>query len=81
VTAPARPAVAGAKLPKRPVCDNADHHGLPTAVARLSWPDGRFRPVLACRDCLRWQVRYSIDGTHGTRHAVLVSPLDTESQP
>jgi hypothetical protein len=66
------------KPAKRPACDNEDHRGLPTAVARLSWPDGRFRPVLACLSCLRWQVRYSVDGTHGTTHAVLVSPLECE---
>jgi hypothetical protein len=64
--------------PKRPVCDNADHDRArkPPAVARMSWPDGRFSPCLACATCLRWHVRYSIDGTHGTRHPVLVSPLE-----
>ncbi len=60
----------------RLICDNPDHRGLPNAIARLTWPDGRFKPCLACRTCLRWQVLHSIDGTHGTIHSVLVEPVD-----
>lgn len=52
-------------------CGNEYHTRQVKAVARLSWPDGRFNPTTACATCLRWHTRDCID----EGHAVLVEPL------
>ena len=35
------------------MCGNQEHRQPARAYARLSWPDGRFKPGTACRICLR----------------------------
>lgn len=54
------------------MCGNADEHpgGYP-AVARLSWPDSRFRPTTGCRKHVAWCVREAID--EGV--PILVTPI------
>jgi hypothetical protein len=55
-------------------CDNEAHPRAVKAVARLSWPDGRFITVNACRGCVRWSVNNALfDGSE--RRPILVSPL------
>ena len=57
------------------MCGNEDHSPPRAAIAAMSWPDGRFKPTTACAPCLRLHVLMSVDGTHGEKHPVLVSPL------
>jgi hypothetical protein len=52
-------------------CGNEDHPRAKQAVARLSWPDGRFRPTTGCRSCVAWCVREAI--AEGV--PVLVEPI------
>jgi hypothetical protein len=56
---------------QRVVCANEDHGRPTTAVARLSWPDGRYSPTTACVSHLQWAVRDSLD----VSHVVLVEPV------
>ncbi len=59
-------------------CDNEEHPPR-EAVARLSWPDGRFIPVTACRSCVAWSVRNALfDGSE--RRPILVSPLTPDGE-
>lgn len=52
-------------------CANEDHPRPVAAIARLFWPDGRFKPSTACTGDLARQVRMSIaDG-----HSVEVWPV------
>jgi hypothetical protein len=44
--------VADTKTEVRIPCGNEDHDDPAPASARLSWPDGRFRPALACQEDL-----------------------------
>jgi len=57
-------------------CANEDHARPVPAVARMLWPDGRYRPWAACATDLRWFLRDSIDDGH----VVLVEPL-VEHEP
>ncbi|GHE31405.1 hypothetical protein GCM10017673_37670 [Streptosporangium violaceochromogenes] len=60
-----------------PACGNPDHTRRAPAVARLSWPDGRFQSVTACVGDLERQVRGSLaDG-----HSVLVEPAAAPTTP
>jgi hypothetical protein len=60
---------------QRVLCRNEDHGRPTTAVASLSWPDGRYRPTTACVGDLAWHVRYSLDEDH----PVLVEPASGET--
>jgi hypothetical protein len=59
----------------RVLCRNEDHGRPTTAVAHLSWPDGRFGPTTACASDLRWQVWDSLN----EGHPVLVEPASGET--
>ena len=45
-------------------CGNPDHTRPVPAVARLFWPDGRFKPATACKTDLPRQIRASIEDGH-----------------
>ena len=51
-------------------CDNEDHARPTPAIARLSWPDGRYNPTTVCVGDLTWSVRNSLD----EGHVVLIEP-------
>lgn len=53
------------------VCAYEDHARPTTAVARLSWPDGRYKPTTACVSHTQWTIRDSLD----VGHVVLVEPV------
>ncbi|WP_214103178.1 hypothetical protein [Acrocarpospora catenulata] len=56
-------------------CANEDH--VRPAVARLSWPCGRFNPTLACREDAARSLRESIaDG-----YTLLVEPIEIRERP
>jgi hypothetical protein len=63
---------------KPPVCDNPDHSGLPTAVARVSWPDARFNSSLACSTCIRHLIFSYVRGADSERHPMLLTPLQSD---
>ena len=55
-----------------PSCGNDAHPRPVPAAARLTWPSGRYKPVLACRTDLRYTLLDSlIDGD-----SVLVEPVE-----
>ena len=56
---------------ERVMCRNEDHTRPTPAVARLSWPDGRYRPTTACVGDMEWQIRMSLD----EGHPVLIEPI------
>jgi hypothetical protein len=59
--------MAAATETKTVMCANPDHeeYGRPTkAVARVSWPNGPFRPTAACKTDLRRQVNDAIRDGH-----------------
>jgi hypothetical protein len=60
---------------QRVVCANEDHVRPTTAVARLSWPDGRFGPTTACVGDMQWQVWDSLN----EGRPVLVEPASGET--
>ena len=55
-------------------CDNEDHTRRVPAVARLSWPDGRFVPALACATCMRWSIHNALHDP-AERRPILITPL------
>ncbi|WP_405149503.1 hypothetical protein OG589_14755 [Sphaerisporangium sp. NBC_01403] len=59
------------------MCGNEDHARPVPAVARMSWPDGRFRPTTACAIDLRVHTRSSIEDGH----PVLVEPVEGSKEP
>lgn len=59
------------------ICGNEDHPRPTRAVARLSWPDGRFKPTTGCVGCMNWSVRMSLD----EGHPILVEPLTRQETP
>jgi hypothetical protein len=56
-------------------CGKEDHSRPIPAVAHLSWPDGRFRPLAACVGDLHASVHNSLH----EGHAVLVEPASGET--
>ena len=58
-------------------CTNSDH-GQRAAVAHVSWPDGRFKPVNACASCVRYLLSiYVLPGKKRIEsHPALVEPLE-----
>jgi hypothetical protein len=54
-------------------CSNEDHIRPVPAVAKLSWPDGRFRPTTACRSDLR---RILLTSLLDEKQTVLVEPIE-----
>jgi len=67
------------------LCANEGHldemDELPPAVAKLTWPDGRFKPTTACDECVTTMVIvYVLDDTNdGLRHPLLIQPVDAEA--
>jgi hypothetical protein len=59
-------------------CDNEYHTRKTKAVARLSWPDGRFITVNACNTCLRWSLHNALFD-EGERRPILISPLTLDT--
>ncbi|MEV8638958.1 hypothetical protein AB0395_45620 [Streptosporangium sp. NPDC051023] len=59
------------ETPEIVYCRNEDHTESVPAVARLSWPDGRFNPTTACAEDLEMIVSNSLDDGH----VVLVEPV------
>ena len=57
------------------LCGNADGHQPRPAVARVSWPGGRFSPSTACASCLQILLRGVRDGEPDEDYPILVSPL------
>ncbi|MFF4417019.1 hypothetical protein ACFYY8_31245 [Streptosporangium sp. NPDC001559] len=55
-------------------CSNPDHARRVPAIARLSWPTGRFSPTAICITDLPGQIRQSLD----LGHPVLVEPITSE---
>jgi hypothetical protein len=60
-------------------CGNEDHPKRP-AVAKLSWPDGRFISVPACATCMRWSVSNALHDV-GERRPILITPLILDDAP
>jgi hypothetical protein len=53
------------------LCGNEDHAGPVEGYARVTWPDGRFKPTTACHRCLRNLVNaYVFGGMPGEQHSV-----------
>lgn len=61
--------------PERVLCRNEDHPRPTTAIAHLSWPDGRFGPTAACAGDMEWQLRDSLN----EGRPVLVEPASGET--
>lgn len=58
-----------------PACGNEDHRYRVRAVARTSWPDGRFKPGTACKGCLDRVIRSYVTGDEDeARHPLLIVP-------
>ena len=49
------------RKPREPFCGNEDAHGPRSAVAHITFPDGRYRANTACRSCLRWSLSMAMD--------------------
>jgi hypothetical protein len=48
----------------------------PPAVAYVTWPDGRFKPMLACRECLQETFAiYVIDMAEGRLIPMHIEPV------
>lgn len=69
--------MAETKIETRVPCGNPDHDERTPAVARLSWPDGRYRPTTACREDLEDTLWEAID----ERLALIIEPIKPEGQP
>ncbi|TMS00136.1 hypothetical protein [Nonomuraea basaltis] len=68
--------MADTKIDTRIPCGNEDHEERTPAVARLSWPDGRFRPTTACREDLEDTFLEAID----ERLTLLIEPIKPEGE-
>lgn len=64
------------KIETRIPCRNPDHDEPTAAVARVSWPDGRYRPTIVCREDLEDSFWEAID----ERQALLVEPTRAEGE-
>lgn len=58
-------------------CANEDHRRRTRAVAKVSWPNGPYKPTTACVGCLAWTVDTAI--TEG--NTVLVEPIPPDVTP
>jgi hypothetical protein len=61
----------------KPVCGSPDHPRPTAAIARLSWPDSRFKPTASCVGDLQWQVRAALDDGR----AILIEPAGQPEKP
>jgi hypothetical protein len=68
--------MADTKTETRVSCDNPDHFRPTPAVARLSWPDNRFKTTTACVGDLQASVRGSIE----EGRPVLVEPISEHEE-
>lgn len=66
--------MADTKIDARIPCRNEGHDEPAPAVARLSWPDGRYRPTLACREDLEEMFAEAADDGL----ALLIEPIKPE---
>jgi len=57
-------------------CGNEDHDERTPAIARLSWPDGRFRPATACREDLDDLFAMAVE----EQLALLIEPIKPEGE-
>ena len=64
------------KTETRIPCGNEDHDEHTPAVARLSWPDGRFRPALACQEDLEDLLAQQAE----ERLTLLIEPIKPEGE-
>jgi hypothetical protein len=70
------------QAPPTVLCDNEGHldemEHLPAAIARLTWPSGRFKPGTACQECLETTLDLYVlsDEMEGRRLGVVVVPAD-----
>ena len=70
-------------MSEKAICGNEDahpHKPRRQAIAKLTWPDGRFQPAYACGSCVRWAIRTYVlsDIYDGTRHPVTIEPVRTD---
>lgn len=56
------------------LCSNQDHSRPVSAVARITWPDGRFKRVHACVGCLNWLVKRQRTDAD-SRRPMLIEPI------
>ena len=52
-------------------CGNPDHSRAVPAVARLTFPDGRFKPTASCAGCRDWTIREAM----AEARPILVEPI------
>lgn len=58
--------------PAQPVlCANPDHSRAVPAVARLTFPDGQFKPTTGCAGCRDWTIREAMNEAR----PILVEPI------
>ena len=71
--------------PKQQVtyCGNPDHEdgdgARVPAVARVSWPDGRFRPTTACKECLIGTTEDLLSGEPDYWRPMLIEPIGEQA--
>lgn len=53
------------------LCDNPDHTRPVLAVARVTFPDGRFKPTTGCACCRDWTIREAMTDAR----PILVEPI------
>jgi hypothetical protein len=68
--------MADTKTEVRIPCGNEDHDERTPAVARLAWPDGRYRPTTACREDLEDMFGEAVE--EGL--ALLIEPIKPEGE-
>ncbi|MFF0864199.1 hypothetical protein ACFYUV_20740 [Nonomuraea sp. NPDC003560] len=66
--------MAETKIETRVPCGNEDHDEPTPAVARLSWPDGRYRPTTVCREDLEDMLGEAVEEPL----ALLIEPIKPE---
>lgn len=59
------------------LCANEDHDEETLAVARVYYPNARFRPTTACADDLDWVAEQALD----EKASVLIEPVEHDHKP
>ena len=65
-----------------PLCGNDEHLNVgpyrPPAIVNVTWPDGQWRPALACKECLTEILAVYTDAVStGTVAAMTIEPVRT----
>ncbi|MEO3869384.1 hypothetical protein ABGB18_11180 [Nonomuraea sp. B12E4] len=60
------------KIAQTVLCANEDHDEETPAVARLTYPNARFRPTTVCADDLDWVAEQALD----EKASVLIEPVE-----